>query len=222
MVDKDSNISLKDRLSLLLLTYNGSGKLTKFNDKLYGFYNSDNTVNFIRLNDMHVIEQAYSIKYILDTIIIVYPSMVLNIVNHKSYILDIETFEVIYESEYMLETIGDIIYEGNNMKMHRHQGETLPRKVFDTFGREIGEIEVFTNISIYSIEKTPYYICSHSVVGVTEEFTTICKLDKTFRTLWESNEYDVREIGDGLFSFSKYNNYRETSVYDFYKQELIS
>lgn len=215
------DMDIKTKISLIRMTYDGNGILTKFTDKVYGFCNSDNTVNFIRLSDMEIINQAYTIRYILDKLIVVFSRDKVNLSNVRAYILDIDTFEPIIISKYRLEVIDDIIYEGNNLAMYHHGEKTLTRNIFNLLGQKIGEIEAFSDIDINRIEGTDYYIVNHIQIGEIKKHVTICKITDKVESLWCSNEYDVDCIADGLYSFSKHCKYEDTKVYDFFKGSLV-
>lgn len=214
-------MDIKTKISLVLMTYDGNGKLVKFTDKIYGFYNYNNTVNFIRLSDMTIIKQEYTIQYILDKVIVVFARNQNDLSDISSYILDIDTFEVIYDSTYRMEVTNNIIYEGNNISMYQEGYKELIRRVFSLTGEKIGEIKAYSNISIDYIDKTYYYIIRHEKVGEINEYVSIYRINNNIELLWNSNEYDVRCIGDGIYSFSKYGNYEYTKVYNFYEKGLI-
>lgn len=215
------DIDIKTKIALVMMTYDGNGKLVKFTDKIYGFYNDNNTVNFIRLSDITVIKQEYTIQYILDKVIVVFARNQNDLSDIRSYILDIDTFEVIYASIYRMEVINNIIYEGNNIAMYHHGENELTRKIFDLLGNRLGEIQAYSNISIEFIEGTDYYVVRHDKVGEIHEFVSIYKIADKVEFAWSSNYYDVRCIGDGLYSFSKYGNYEYTKIYNFNKRELV-
>lgn len=214
-------LDIETKIALIKMTYDGNGKLVKFTDRVYGFYKGNNTVNFIRLSDMRVVGQDYTIVYILDNVIVAFTSNGTDLSDIRSYILDIDTFEVKVASRYRLELVNNIIYEGNNVAMYHHGDKQLLRKIYDTNGNCLGGIGAYSNISAEYIEDTDYYIFKHTQIGEVTEEVTIVKITDKVEVLWSSNEYDVRCIGYGLCSFSKYHNYEDTKIYNFINKELV-
>ena len=110
-------LDIETKIALVKMTYDGDGRLVKFTDKIYGFYNDNNTVNFIRLTDLTIIKQEYTIQYIIDKVMVVFASNQNDLSDIRSYILDIDTFEVIYASNYRMEVIDNIIYKKDFSKL---------------------------------------------------------------------------------------------------------
>lgn len=214
-------MDIKTKLALIMMAYSDKDKLTKFTDKVYGFCNSDGTVNIVDLHNMKLIEKPFLINYILDKILILHHKNINNLNFMTDYILDIDTFEIIEESQYRLSLVNNIVYESNNIIMYNHGEELLVRQIFNEAGEKIGEIKAYSDLSIENIDGTDYYIARHTKVGETKETVAIYKINKDVKLIWESNEYDVTNIADGLYSFSKYSNYKDTKVYNFYKKELM-
>ena len=213
-------MDIKTKLAIIMMTYADKGRLTKFTDKVYGFCNSDGTVNIVDLHSMKVIEKPFSISYILDRILILHHKDINNLNFMTDYILNIDTFEIIEESQYRLSLVSNIVYESNNITMYNHGEEILVRKIYNELGENIGEIKAYSDLSIENIEGTDYYIAKHTKVGETKETVAVYKINKDVKLIWESDEYDVANIADGIYSFSRYSNYKDTKVYNFYKKEL--
>ena len=82
-------LDIETKIALVKMAYDGDGRLVKFTDKIYGFYNDNNTVNFIRLTDLTIIKQEYTIQYIIDKVMVVFASNQNDLSDIRSYILDI-------------------------------------------------------------------------------------------------------------------------------------
>ena len=93
-------IDIKTRIALLLMTYDGKGKLTKFQDDVYGFVDETNKVRLLDLINNKIFDEAYNIRYIGDNVIILnkIEKLLYNIVS-ASIILDRKTFKIIEEKD---------------------------------------------------------------------------------------------------------------------------
>lgn len=227
---------IKTKIAMLMMMYDGKGKLTKFQDDIYGFVDETNKVQLIDLIHNKIISEPYNIRYIGDDIIL------LSVIENKSFgisfgsgittksiILNRRTFEVIDEQDTEMAAYNKIIISQNyflqsQCKIYNMQGKelcTLDEKICNDFMVQCTDRDDYYIFSFYSevIDIHDYEATFESEINKQRKTVLLVKYDehnedKPIEIVWKSNKFDVENIGYGLYKISDVTDFRKAYVYD--------
>lgn len=227
-------IDIKTRIALLLMTYNGKGKLTKFQDGVYGFVDETNKVRLLDLINNKIFDEAYNIRYIGDNVIILnkIEKLLYNIVS-ASIILDRKTFKIIEEKDSEMTVYNKLI-------VSKEEKENTECILYDLHGNKLWQAEdnISSGLEVQCTDRDDYYIISFYEKSISledykeaiengnyneqlEQRKTVLLIkynedssEKPIEVIWKSNKYDVENIGYGLYKVSDARDFSKVYVYD--------
>lgn len=226
---------LFDKLNLTKLSFNLQGRLTEIDEGIFGFSQKDGKIILVNPNTMIPLDKPYNLR-LLDANIIVLDSILLGYLS-ESYIIDRNTFDIIYKTNYSLISEGDLLYESPG-EMSIYDKDV---KILNRFGKEIYNLVISNGINITSIANTSLYMTQYHInikedkpedvlenLGfltndsiVTEIISYTPTMDKA-KQIWKSFDYSVDIISESKLLFMKKSDYSEQYVYDFNKKKIIS
>lgn len=170
-MEKDN---IKSKIEILSMTYDGLGKLTKFQDDIYGFVDETNKVRLIDLVNNKIFDTAYNIRYIGEDIILLnnFNNIIFKVVA-ESVILDRHTFKIIEKQNSEMMVCNELIVSKN----YNSEDNCI---LYDLQGRKIWEInkEEITDIEVKYTDSDDYYIISYFKNDLnTEQFRDILDSD---------------------------------------------
>lgn len=227
-------IDKKTRLALLLMTYDGKGKLTKFQDDIYGFVDDTSRVRLVDLINNKIFDEAYDMKYIGDDVIVLNKiEMLAYNVATESILLDRKTFKIIEEKDSEMTVYNKII-------VSKKEKETTEYIIYDLQGNKLWQLEneVVSGLDVQCTDRDDYYIISFydndikpedymnelnskDFFDCLEQRKKVLLLkysednkEKPIEVVWESNKYDVENIGYGLYKILDRNDFSNVYIYD--------
>ena len=225
---------IKTKVALLLMTYDGKGKLTKFQDDIYGFVDENNRVRLIDLINNKIFDEAYNIRYIGDNVIILNKiEKLLYTIISASIILDRKTFKIIEEKNSEMTVYNKII-------VSKEEKESTECIIYDLHGNKLWQIEdnISSGLEVQCTDRDDYYIISFYEKSISiedyreaiengnineqlEQRKTVLLIkynednsDRPIEVIWKSNKYDVENIGYGLYKISDVKDFSKVYVYD--------
>jgi len=223
------SLDTKTKVAMLMMMYDGDGKLTKFQDDIYGFvkiiYNYDTygfRVEYIKVNLLDLIhntilDEDYKIDYIGEHILLLRSDVRESLYSSVTYntILDRKTFEVLERSA------GDATVVGNIITITEYGRPETRCSFYDMHGKKIYEItgNVAYDEVIVECANEEYYIVRYGVFNDSDtndeddtsilELTVLLKYDKTdinepIKKIWESDKYNMVNIGHGLYALLEF------------------
>ena len=223
---------IKTKIAMLMMLYDGKGKLTKFQDDIYGFVDETNKVQLIDLVHNKIIDEPYDIRYIGNDVIIL---GVIKIqtqfggITTKSIILDRKRFEIIVEQNTEMNVCNKLIISNNYFSEQ-------PCKIYDLHGKEIYELDekVCNDFTAQCADRDDYYIFTfYSEVIDMDDYKDIVDYDDSaqrktvllvkynendennpIEIVWKSNKFTVENVGYGLYKVSDVTDFRKVFIYD--------
>ena len=224
----ESNI--KDKLAIYQMAYSEYGKLTKLSNKyVYAFIDDKPGVRLLDLVHDCILDTRYNIVYISDYVIILNePFDIFKQSENKSLIIDINTFEILVENTNRFRVINNLIYEESLTALYNMQ-LIKESKVYNLKGEYLATLSGYGEISIEAVEDDVHYIMYSGKISKendeesrTDGTISILKHnDKQLEVVWTSTEYEISNIGYGIYIFFKLGN-REAYVYDFLNNKIIN
>lgn len=223
---------IKTKIAMLMMLYDGKGKLTKFQDDIYGFVDETNKVQLIDLVHNKIIDEPYDIRYIGNDIIILGVIKIqaqLGGITTKSIILDRKRFEIIVEQNTEMNVCNKLIISNNYFSEQ-------PCKIYDLHGKEIYELDekVCNDFTAQCTDRDDYYIFTfYSEVIDMDDYKDIVDYDDSaqrktvllvkynendennpIEIVWKSNKFTVENVGYGLYKVSDVTDFRKVFIYD--------
>jgi len=229
-LDNNLNLNLKDMLNMLQITYEIKGKPTIITDRLFGFMQKDNTIMLINPDTLKPFNYAYSIRYFDGSIIIL--SRKIFIIQSTTIVIELSTFELLYETNNYLMIENDLVYETPGTNALYNKSMNILNLRFKT----LYTAAIFSKIALKAINNE-YYLLSYNKIIRAEEhkideididsndYYEILHYDKqkdTLKSLYKSNKYEIDIVSEGICIFNKRHDYEILYMYDFTNKKMLS
>lgn len=222
--------NLADEVKLIAMTYGIEGTLVSI-DGVYGFIRKDSKIRFIdTVNKRSLTDEYYSLTYKDADIMIIGRNN--EYFKHTSLIIDLKTYNILYETTAYLFVEGDLIFESiEDISMTSRFTYILDKKANLVYA-----YEALSDINLVCLNSNGLYLLKYKMPyeelkPINEKdnihpdfkyFEILKHSNNTVKSLYRSKDYEVETINDGVVLFTNINDLTDIYVYDFIDGKIVS